>query len=59
MKNVPLVSRRHFIATTATAAAAFAAPRVLTAQKTDKTLVIGDGEHRYEVFHAWPQLPDK
>jgi hypothetical protein len=49
-------TRRRFIAT---AAAALAAPRVLTAQKSDKQLVIGEGEHRYEVQHNWPQLPDK
>lgn len=36
-----------------------AAPRVLTAQKSDKQLVIGEGEHRYEVLHNWAQLPDK
>jgi hypothetical protein len=53
------LSRRRFLATTATAAAAIAAPRILTAQKTEKQLVIGEGEHRYEVQHYWPQLPDK
>lgn len=53
------LSRRRFLATTATAAAALAAPRILTAQKTEKQLVIGEGEHRYEVQHYWPQLPDK
>ncbi len=57
MKNVPLVSRRHFITTTT--AAALAVPRVLTAQKTDTPPIIGDGEHRYEVLHNWPQLPKK
>lgn len=51
-----LLSRRRFLTA---AAAAIAAPRVLTAQKSDKQLVIGDGEHRYEVQHYWPQLPDK
>src|SRR5881397_2409908 len=50
------ISRRRFIATTAVA---LAAPRVLTAQKSEKQLVIGTGEHRYEVLHDWPQLPDK
>src|SRR5205085_9090572 len=51
------ITRRRFIATTATAA--FAMPRVLTAQKSEKQLVVGTGEHRYEVQHNWPQLPDK
>ena len=56
MKSPARISRRHFLASSA---AALVAPRVLTAQKTDQRLVIGEGEHRYEVFHAWPQLPDK
>src|SRR5688500_7876517 len=56
MKNSFLISRRRFIATTA---AALAAPQVLTAQKSDKQLVIGEGAHRYEVLHDWAQLPDK
>lgn len=56
MKNPPSLSRRHFLATTA---AALVAPRILTAQKTDKQLQIGEGEHRYEVLHGWAQLPDK
>ncbi len=56
MKASPHISRRRFIATTA---AALAAPRVLTAQKTDTALIIGAGEYRYEVLHSWPQLPEK
>ena len=56
MKTPSSTSRRRFIATTA---AALLAPRVLTAQKTETQLVIGEGEHRYEVLHNWPQLPDK
>ena len=60
MKTSLPVSRRQFVATTAAAtAAALAAPSVLTAQKSDKQLVIGAGEHRYEVLHNWAQLPDK
>ena len=57
MKTTRPFSRRRFLATTALAACA--APRVLTAQKSDTQLVIGAGEHRYEVQHHWPQLPDK
>jgi hypothetical protein len=56
MNPRPSFSRRHFLATTA---AALAAPRVLTAEKTEKQLVIGEGAHRYEVHHGWAQLPDK
>jgi len=55
----PKISRRRFVASVATAAAAFAVPRVLTAQKSDKQLLIGTGAHRYEVLHNWAQLPDK
>ena len=55
--NTPTsTTRRRFIAT---AAAALMAPRVMTAQKSDTQLVIGEGEHRYEVQHNWAQLPDK
>lgn len=59
MKTSSAISRRRFIATSATAAAALAMPRVLTAQKSDTQLVVGTGTHRYEVQHNWPQLPDK
>jgi hypothetical protein len=52
-------TRRQFLRATVTAAAAIAAPRIITAQKSDKQLVIGSGEHRYEVLHDWPRLPDK
>ena len=57
MKPSSQVSRRRFVSTIATTAAALAAPRVLTAQKSEKQLVIGTGEHRYEVLHNWAQLP--
>jgi len=53
------ISRRRFVSTVTTTAAALAMPRVLTAQKSDKQLVIGAGAHRYEVLHNWPQLPDR
>ncbi|MEQ1850245.1 MAG: hypothetical protein ABMA01_01505 [Chthoniobacteraceae bacterium] len=56
MKPSTGITRRHFLASTA---AAIVAPRVLTAQKSDRQLVIGEGEHRYEVHHGWAQLPDK
>ncbi|MBX7166300.1 MAG: peptidase [Pirellulales bacterium] len=54
------VSRRQFLAATATGSAALlAAPTVLTARKTDGPLIVGEGEHRFEVQHNWPELPDK
>jgi hypothetical protein len=51
--------RRDFLQATAGAAAVLAAPTILTAKKSDSPLVLGSGEHRYEVLHNWPQLPDK
>jgi hypothetical protein len=55
-RPLPL-TRRRFLASAALAAAA--APQVLTAQKSEKQLVIGTGAFRYEVQHNWAQLPDK
>ena len=53
-------SRRQFLATAATGAAAvLAAPAVLTASKTDSTLIVGEGDYKFEVIHDWPQLPDQ
>lgn len=52
-------SRRKFLAAAAGTAAVLAVPTILTAAKTDKPLVVGQGEYRYEVIHEWPQLPDK
>jgi len=52
------ISRRKFVQTTAaTTAVALAAPAIVTAKKTDGPLIVGTGEHKYEVHHAWPQLP--
>ncbi|NQV24380.1 MAG: twin-arginine translocation signal domain-containing protein [Rhodopirellula sp.] len=54
------LSRRQFLATSAAATAASAvAPGVVTASKTDSTTILGKGDYRYEVTHAWPQLPDR
>ena len=52
------VTRRQFLSSAATGAAAIAAaPSVITASKTDSPLIVGDGEYKYEVLHDWPQLP--
>ncbi len=54
------LTRRQFLTRTTTVSmAAIAMPGILTAQKTGKRLVIGAGEHRYEVLHGWAQLPDQ
>ena len=58
-QRFPAISRRDFLAATTAAAATIAAPRILTAGKTERKAVLGPEEHRYEVIHNWPQLPDK
>ncbi len=53
-------SRRTFLGRAMTAAAGtVAAPNVLTAKKGDAPIVLGEGEHRYEVTHDWARLPDR
>ena len=41
------------------AAAVMATPTILTAKKTESPIILGEGEHKYEALHNWPQLPDK
>lgn len=57
------IRRREFLQLAAGAAVGAAgvtaAPRILTAKKTDSPTLIGEGEHKYEVLHDWPQLPDQ
>jgi hypothetical protein len=54
------VTRRQFLATSAAGAAVLAgAPAVITAQKSEGPLIVGEGDYKYEVQHEWPQLPDK
>ncbi|MFP6882868.1 MAG: hypothetical protein VCA40_00435, partial [Roseibacillus sp.] len=53
------ISRRRFLATSTTAAAGISMPQLLLARKDAKSLVIGEGEHRFEVQHDWAKLPDK
>lgn len=53
-------SRRQFLQTAAASTAAVvAAPAIRAASKTDSTVIVGEGDYRFEVEHAWPQLPDK
>ena len=60
MARRPKVSRRQFLSTAAAGSAAIvSAPTILTAQKTDGPLIVGEGENRFEVQHDWPQLPDR
>ena len=55
------LSRREFLSTAAVAGATalIAAPAVHARSKADKPLIVGEGEHQFEVQHEWPQLPDK
>ncbi len=54
------VSRREFLATSATATAAtIAAPAALVASKTGAAPIVGEGEHRFEVIHDFPELPSQ
>ena len=60
LRSTRQVSRRQFLATGAAGSALLAGlPTIVTAKKTDSPLVVGEGEHRYEVQHDWPQLPDR
>jgi hypothetical protein len=64
-RNQPMTSpshrlpRRQFIASSAAVAMLAAAPAVHTQAKTLKPLIVGEGEHQFEVEHEWPQLPAK
>ncbi len=63
------VSRRRFLATTAAGATAslsassfvaqaLAAPAIHTQQKSGSSIILGEGDHRYEVQHDWVTLPE-
>jgi len=59
-QNRRSINRRQFLSTTAAGvAAAISAPAVLTADKAESKTIVGEGDYRYEIEHAWPQLPDK
>jgi hypothetical protein len=54
------VSRRTFVKATAGVAAALAAPAILRADDKagDKPVILGKGEHTYELVPGWGQLPE-
>jgi len=58
-KKTSSPNRREFVGAALVGAAALSAPAVVTASKTDTQVVLGEGDYRYEVHHAWPQLPSK
>ncbi len=51
------VSRRRFLQTSA--AAAVAAPAILTGKRTAAQEVVGQGDHVFQFNHQWAQLPAK
>ncbi len=54
------LTRRNFLATSAVgAAAALSAPAIVTANKSGSSTIVGEGDYRYRIKHAWPELPDK
>lgn len=57
----PTLSRRKFLQNTCLASAAsIVAPQVFTACKSGSdSIVLGQGEHQYEVIHNWAKLPDR
>ena len=59
-ESVSFPTRRSFLRkATAAAVTLTGAPRVVTASRTSSEIIVGEGELRYRVEHAWPQLPDK
>ena len=59
MKTPASISRRSLLAATAATGAAVAMPRILTAKRDSKQVIVGEGEHKFEVLHGWGALPDK
>ena len=62
MKNLSRsrFSRRQFLqASSAAAVATIAAPAVITAAKSDSRIILGEGDHQFEVNHAWAELPSQ
>jgi len=59
MKKPAPISRRSLLAATAATGAAVAMPRILTAKRDSKQVIVGEGEHKFEVLHDWGALPDK
>ncbi len=59
MKKTTSISRRSLLAATAATGAAVAMPRILTAKRDSKQVIVGEGEHKFEVLHGWGALPDK
>ena len=56
----PSLSRRRFLESTlAGTAVTLVAPAIVTAKKSDSSIVLGTGDYRYEVHHDCVSLPDR
>lgn len=59
-KTVGVTHRRRFLTTTGIALGALGkAPQIIAQSKTSETLIVGQGQHQYEVQHNWATLPSK
>lgn len=56
MHSIPTWSRRRFLTTSLVSAGGL---NLITTRKASAQVVVGEGEHRYEVIHDWAKLPDK
>lgn len=53
-------TRRNFISAAAKiSVAAISAPNLFLRNEAAERMIVGQGEHKYEIVHDWPQLPDK
>jgi len=53
-------TRRNFVKTSVAGAAAIAGvPRVVTASRTNREVIVGENDYQFRVIHDWPQLPDE
>ena len=61
MQNQTGRSRREFMGVGVAGAVALAGvpQALLMASRTSDEVVLGEGEHRFRVNHAWPKLPEK
>ncbi len=58
--SMPTHSRRQFVSSAlALTSTIVAAPAIATASRTNAEVLIGDGDYKYRVNHAFCQLPDK
>ena len=57
---VPATAARSTTARSTTARSTLAAaPAVATASRTFSEIITGEGDYKFRVHHAFPQLPDK